>query len=411
MDKDVVIKVENVSKKYCKSLKRSMLYGIKDITRNMFGLSSHSNILRPNEFWAVDDVSFEVKRGESVGLIGPNGSGKTTLLKMINGISWPDKGRISVRGRVGALIAVGAGFHPLLTGRENIYINAAILGMNKREVNKKFDSIVNFADIGSFLDSPVKHYSSGMYVRLGFSVAVHSKPEILLVDEVLAVGDRDFQIKCFQKIHELKNDENTSIILVSHNEYAMREYAQKCVVLKGGKSIFYGDSEDAISFYINTLLRERKERGVIEKGTGDKGLIKKVTFYDSSGRETSSVKTGGKLTVVFEYDFPRKIKEAIIGLNLSDSTGVYAAAFWNSLENGKLRDMDGCGHIKVTVDPCDLPIDIYRCSVVLCEQEESNVLEWKALRQRLIVERPNNTRGLLKLQQRWEDKDYENCLL
>ena len=181
MDNDVVIKVENVSKKYCKSLKHSMLYGMSDIGRNVLGLKSRSERLRDNEFWALDDISFEVKRGETLGLIGPNGSGKTTLLKMLNGIFWPDKGKITIKGKVGALIAVGAGFHPLLTGRENIYINAAILGMSKREIDKKFDAIVDFADIGDFLDSPVKHYSSGMYVRLGFAVAVHCDPDILLV--------------------------------------------------------------------------------------------------------------------------------------------------------------------------------------------------------------------------------------
>jgi len=216
MGDKVAIKVEKVSKKYCKSLKRSMLYGIKDIARNTLGQSSHSHRLRKQEFWAVDDVSFEVKKGETLGIIGPNGAGKTTLLKMLNGIFWPDKGKITIKGRVGALIAVGAGFHPMLSGRENIYINGAILGMTKKDVDAKFDDIVEFADIGDFLDTPVKFYSSGMFVRLGFAVAIHCEPDILLVDEVLAVGDRNFQIKCFRKMHELKKKEDVSIVLVSH---------------------------------------------------------------------------------------------------------------------------------------------------------------------------------------------------
>jgi len=185
MDDEIAIKVDHVSKKYCKSLKRAMVYGVTDIGRNTLGLSSHSENLRKHEFWAVDDISFEVRKGETLGIIGSNGSGKTTLLKMLNGIFWPDKGKITINGRVGALIEVGAGFHPLLTGRENVYINAAILGMTKEEVDEKFDSIIEFADIGDFLDTPVKFYSSGMYVRLGFAVAVHCEPDILLVDEVL----------------------------------------------------------------------------------------------------------------------------------------------------------------------------------------------------------------------------------
>ena len=213
---DVAIKVENVSKKYSKSLKRSMLYGIKDIARNTIGLSSNSDKLRKNEFWALDDISFEVKKGETLGIIGPNGSGKTTLLKMLNGIFWPDKGKITVKGKVGALIEVGAGFHPLLTGRENIYINAAILGMTKEEVDKKFDEIVEFADIGDFLDVPVKHYSSGMFVRLGFAVAVHCEPDILLVDEVLAVGDSSFRKKSSERMKHFIKNGNKSIVIVTH---------------------------------------------------------------------------------------------------------------------------------------------------------------------------------------------------
>ena len=193
MTNDTVIKVENVSKKYCRSLKHTMMYGMQDIARNSIGLKSCSDTLREGEFWALNDVSFEVKKGETLGIVGANGSGKSTLLKLLNGIFMPDKGRIEINGRVGALIEVGAGFHPMLTGRENIYVNGAILGMSKKEIDKKFDEIVDFADIGDFIDSPVKHYSSGMYVRLGFAIASHADLDILMVDEVLAVGDFRFK--------------------------------------------------------------------------------------------------------------------------------------------------------------------------------------------------------------------------
>ncbi len=249
MDKDTVISVENVSKKYCKSLKRSMFYGAIDIGKNMLGLSSRSDQLRKDEFWALKDISFEVKKGETLGIIGPNGSGKTTLLKLINGIFWPDKGKITIRGRVGALIELGAGFHPLLTGRENVYINAAILGMTKKEVDEKFNEIIEFADIGDFIDTPVKYYSSGMLVKLGFSVAIHSNPDIILVDEVLAVGDIQFQAKCFSKIREFKEN-GKSIVLVSHDMSTIQKHTGKVILLHKGSIQSINAPVNVINTYI-----------------------------------------------------------------------------------------------------------------------------------------------------------------
>jgi len=258
MDDNIAIKVENVSKKYCKSLKRSMLYGVKDIGKNALGIRSRSHKLRKDEFWAVDDVSFELKMGETLGIIGPNGSGKTTLLKMLNGIFWPDKGKITVNGRVGALIAVGAGFHPLLTGRENIYVNAAILGMTKEEVDAKFDEMIEFADIGEFIDIPVKHYSSGMYVRLGFAVAVHCEPDILLVDEVLAVGDMEFRAKCYKKIAEMK--ERLTVVMVSHSPEMINRMCGQTALLVNGSLTDCGDSKKVQGIYLerNTSMRQDK---------------------------------------------------------------------------------------------------------------------------------------------------------
>ncbi|MDH7602183.1 MAG: polysaccharide ABC transporter ATP-binding protein [Armatimonadota bacterium] len=258
MQSDVLVSVEHVSKKYCKSIKRSMAYAVTDITRNLLRMSSKPDRLRPAEFWAVDDVSFEMRRGESVGLVGPNGSGKTTLLQLINGIFWPDKGKVTVRGRVGALIAVGAGFHPMLTGRENIFVNAAILGMTKEEVQKKFDAIVEFADIGDFLDTPVKYYSSGMFVRLGFAVAAHCEPDILLVDEVLAVGDAKFQRKCLNRLTELRK-QGVSFILVSHNMQSVEGVATRGLALRQGKVVYEGDVREAIAKYELMMLREGAE--------------------------------------------------------------------------------------------------------------------------------------------------------
>ena len=233
MSDDVLIKEENVSKKFCKSLKQSMLYGIEDIARDALNLKTTSNELRKDEFWAVDDVSFEVRRGECLGIIGRNGAGKSTLLKMLNGIFMPDKGKITVKGKVGALIEVGAGFHPMLTGRENIYVNGAILGMSKKEIDNKFDEIVEFAELEEFIDMPVKHYSSGMYVRLGFSIAAQLKPAILIIDEVLAVGDRRFRLKCLNTLqHRLQ--EKIAIVFVSHDMPQVINICDKAILLEKG---------------------------------------------------------------------------------------------------------------------------------------------------------------------------------
>ena len=233
MNEDVLVKVDNVSKKFCRSLKRSLFYGLQDIASEMIGRSNHHNNLRKNEFWAVKDVSFELRRGECLGLIGHNGAGKSTLLRMLNGLIKPDKGQITIKGRVGALIQLGAGFNPILTGRENVYVNGQILGFTKKEIDKKFDAIVDFSEIGEFIDTPVQNYSSGMKVRLGFAVASQMEPDVLLIDEVLAVGDVGFRIKCYNKITQLIN--KSAVIFVSHSMPAISRVSTFGLLMQNGK--------------------------------------------------------------------------------------------------------------------------------------------------------------------------------
>jgi len=201
-----------------------------------------------NYFWALQDVSFEVKRGEILGIIGSNGAGKSTLLKILSRITLPTKGRAEVRGRLASLLEVGTGFHPELTGRENIYLNGGILGMKRAEIERKFDEIINFAEVETFIDTPVKHYSSGMYLRLAFAVAAHLEPEILLVDEVLAVGDLAFQRKCMGKINEVARDGRT-IFFVSHNLNAISQLTDRCLLLSQGRLIFDGSTNQALQEY------------------------------------------------------------------------------------------------------------------------------------------------------------------
>ncbi len=250
MSAETLIKVEGVSKKFCRNLKKSLWYGMKDLGNEVFGRSEKKSQLRNDEFWAVKDVSFELKRGECLGLIGRNGAGKTTLLRMLNGLIKPDQGRIEMQGRVGAMIALGAGFNPVLTGRENIYVNASMIGLTRHEIDQSIDDIIDFAEVGDFIDSPVQSYSSGMQVRLGFSIASTFKVDVLLLDEVLAVGDTEFRTKCFKRIGEVL--ERAAVIFVSHNEAQVRRICNLSLLLNKGIVSFVGNTPDALSHYRNT---------------------------------------------------------------------------------------------------------------------------------------------------------------
>lgn len=268
MDNEVLIKVNGLSKKFCRSIKRSLWYGTKDML-NAFSSSVSEKTLRQDEFWALKDISFEVKRGECLGLIGHNGAGKSTLLKLLNGLIRPDAGSIEMCGRVGALIELGAGFSPLLSGRENVYINGSILGLTKDEIDEKYDEIVEFAELVDFMDTPIQNYSSGMKVRLGFAIAAQVNPDILLIDEVLAVGDMGFTLKCFNQMDKLLR--NTAIILVSHSIPQVARMATNLCVLEKGKSLFFGkDVANGINLYYSKfgskiLNVESASKAVLEK--------------------------------------------------------------------------------------------------------------------------------------------------
>lgn len=249
MDDKLTIEVKNISKKFCKNLKYTLYYGLADISKSILGMEVDSGRLREQEFWALHNISFNIKKGETIALVGANGSGKSTLLKMLSGIFMPDEGEIKIMGKVGALIDVGAGFHPMLTGRENIYINGSILGMSTKEIDRKFNDIVQFAEIGSFLDTPVKNYSSGMYVRLGFSIAIHCIPDILLVDEVLSIGDTSFQRKSLEKMQQIVKSKRT-VIFVSHNMKAVLSFTKKAIYLKQGQIVAIGSTEDIVKQYL-----------------------------------------------------------------------------------------------------------------------------------------------------------------
>lgn len=245
-EEDILVRVEGVSKKFCKNLRTSLRYGLADLAIEVSGRTKNPE-LRAQEFWAVRDVGFELRRGQCLGLIGRNGAGKTTLLKMLNGLIKPDQGRIEMRGRVGALIALGAGFNPVLTGRENIYVNGAVLGLSKAEIDARIDDIIEFAELAEFIDSPVQSYSSGMSVRLGFAIATAMDPDVLILDEVLAVGDASFRHKCYHRINSIMKD--CAVILVSHSMSQIAAVSNAVGMMHKGRFQLYPNVLDGIMAY------------------------------------------------------------------------------------------------------------------------------------------------------------------
>ncbi len=276
LDAEVLVTVTGLSKKFCKDLKTSLWYGVKDLTANIFGTQTQTT-LRPKEFWAVKDINFTLKRGECLGLIGHNGAGKSTLLKILNGLINPDEGQVIIKGKVGALIELGAGFNPILSGRENIYNNGAVLGFTKAEIDKKVAEIIAFSELQEFIDMPVQNYSSGMKVRLGFAIASQMQPDVLIIDEVLAVGDLGFVLKCFKTIDQLLP--HTAVIFVSHSMPMVSRICNKIILMDRGKAKYTGtDVSKAIDLYY-TRFDESKSTVVFDNG---QGYIDKIEINDYS---------------------------------------------------------------------------------------------------------------------------------
>jgi len=254
------------------------------------------------EFWALKNLSLEVQQGERIGIIGPNGAGKSTILKILSRITDPTKGRIQIKGRVASLLEVGTGFHPELTGRENIFLNGAILGMKRAEIRKKFDDIVDFAEMGEFIDTPVKRYSSGMYVRLAFSVAAHLEPEILIVDEVLAVGDAQFQKRCLGKMEDVGRSGRT-VLFVSHNMSAISNLCSKGLYLQKGKAIFFGDVKSAISAYFENSMGDKPSLDSCLGRAGSGGMkYTEIWIENRMGQEVEKFSAGETISIVAEAE-------------------------------------------------------------------------------------------------------------
>ena len=281
-----------------------------------------------NDFWALRDISFDVEHGEVIGVIGKNGAGKSTMLKILSRITWPTEGQASIHGRVGSLLEVGTGFHPELTGRENIFLNGAIMGMRKAEITSKFDEIVAFAEVEKFIDTAVKHYSSGMYVRLAFSIAAHLEPEILIIDEVLAVGDLGFQQKCLGKMSEVSRGGRT-ILFVSHNMAVVERLCRRCIVLHEGKIAYQGETNGAIHHFFNEIFAVNQTDGhvfdfdttVHRHSTAGK-LLKRIELYNEDDLPVlEGIRVGGGLKLKVYFDLPHPTRSFDVGLGFDNAIG------------------------------------------------------------------------------------------
>ena len=316
------IKVTNLAKKYCiggqetgyRTFREAILEAVFAPLKRLTGSAALRD--EGSDFWALQDVSFEIQPGEVVGIIGRNGAGKSTLLKVLSKITEPTSGRVEVRGRVGSLLEVGTGFHPELTGRENIYMNGSILGMRKAEIDRKFDEIVHFSEVEKFLDTPVKRYSSGMYVRLAFAVAANLEPEILIVDEVLAVGDAQFQKKCLAKMQDV-GSQGRSVLFVSHNLTAVRAMCNRAILLQQGKVNADGDTADVIHKYTaeaNNDVLQREWSDEMHAPQNQSAIITKIRVYSKVSKATAIIDTDTEFYI--EITFKTKSDKSVVGFTI-----------------------------------------------------------------------------------------------
>jgi len=328
---DTVIRVEHLGKKYIIGTNGAGSDGLRHAIHDLFTApfkngskkESSTNIQHSEEFWALKDISFDVKQGEVVGIIGRNGAGKSTLLKILSRITEPTTGRLGIRGRVASLLEVGTGFHPELTGRENVFLNGAILGMSREEIKRKFDEIVAFAEIEKFIDTPVKRYSSGMYVRLAFAVAAHLEPEILIIDEVLAVGDYEFQRRCLGKMNKVARSGRT-VLFVSHNMTAIEELCQQSILLKNGRIEHSGPTHQVVADYLTSTVGDSAweiDEHTDREGTGNARITRLELLSAETRMPVTSLMFRQSFRLRIHYNASKRLTDPRFGFALLSDKG------------------------------------------------------------------------------------------
>jgi lipopolysaccharide transport system ATP-binding protein len=424
---DTVIKVENLGKKYVLGHQQQERYtALRDVLANgAKGLarSFKNGKIRQNptqaEFWALKDLSFEIEQGDRVGIIGRNGAGKSTLLKVLSRITEPTTGSIRIKGRIASLLEVGTGFHPELTGRENIFLNGAILGMDKAEIHRKFDEIVDFAEVEKFLDTPVKRYSSGMYVRLAFSVAAHLEPEILIVDEVLAVGDAAFQNKCLGKMEDV-GKEGRTVLFVSHNMATVEKLCRKGLFLRQGKVVFSGSQTETIANYLTSLTNETfslKDR-LDRQGNGDLKIVK-IGIKDTAGNVLEIATSGQAVDFYFYFETDRNnISRAIVSLQISTQLDIPVFLQHNRLTQDDFGCLPSQGVFIYRVERLPLPPANYLLNYSVyqdntCLDTINNAMELSVVDGDFYGsgEVPPISHGVCLVDGKWRIESLNECLL
>lgn len=379
MKASFVVKAENLSKLY--NLRGHGPFGqtLREVLSSFFNFKRANLKVNPatEPFWAIKGIDLEIKEGEVVGIIGRNGAGKSTLLKILSRITEPTLGTVRIHGRIGSLLEVGTGFHPELSGRDNIFLNGSILGMGNKEIKRKFDEIVNFAEVEKFIDTPVKRYSSGMYVRLAFAVAAYLEPEILLIDEVLSVGDVSFQKKCFGKIGEVTKEGRT-VLFVSHNTAALLGLCKRGILLEQGEIVSDGPIDSVVQDYMKPAFTNASgDLSSIENRQGDgKVRFTQVTFEDALGRAVEHGVSGHPFIVKLHYRASgvSQLFHCRVSVTFYDNLGQALFNCSSDLVHGSPVNLDGCGVIKCIIPR--LPLSSSRYFLTLFFEVSNNIEDW-----------------------------------
>ncbi|MBN1565870.1 MAG: ABC transporter ATP-binding protein [Anaerolineae bacterium] len=384
---DFAIRVNGLGKSYQISHQAAGAHRYRTLREDLINLAKNPFTRSPSNkeiVWALQDVSFEVEQGTALGIIGRNGAGKSTLLKLLSRITRPTTGHADIYGRVGSLLEVGTGFHPELTGRENIFLNGAVLGMSRREIQRHFDEIVEFSGVEKFLDTPVKRFSSGMYMRLAFSVAAHLETEILLIDEVLAVGDAAFQKKCLGKMGDVAKTGRT-VLFVSHQMASVQTLCEQTILLDAGQVRNIGDSNTIIREYLKTKLPQEARFGVgiTRKGTGQAHYTQ-ARILDESGQPSTSIPMGGTLIVELEFETQTTIKAPNFGLRLYNTLKQDLVAWRTEETVGEISDLTHGGKVRLEVTNLNLMPGIYYAALGLSDGYETHDLIEEALELEIV---------------------------